>query len=233
MNDDVTILSTRKLPETLKQALNGNAIELIDYDFIGINFLINKVVEDKLLNAEEHIVFTSGNAVEGTVKNLQQTEDAFTGKKFFCIEGNTADMVTKLNAGPIVAMGKSSQNLVENIKVIAPQKLTFISGTNRLSTIPDGLHEAGIRFDEIAVYDTVKTGRKIEQAYDGILFFSPSGVESFFDSNELPPSVICFCIGDTTAAELRKRADNVVVTGSRPSVEAVVMEAIDYYKARK
>src|SRR5258706_9822828 len=45
---------------------------------------------------------------------------------------------------------------------------------------------------------------RAEKVYDGILFFSPSGVESFFNTNEVNEQTILFAIGNTTATEIKK-----------------------------
>ena len=49
------------------------------------------------------------------------------------------------------------------------------------------------------VYTTKQRPKKIAQQCDGILFFSPSAVHSFFSANTINTSTHCFCIGPTTA----------------------------------
>jgi len=43
-----------------------------------------------------------------------------------------------------------------------------------------------------------------EKRFDGILFFSPSAVESYLKSNTIKDEM-CFCIGETTAEALENK----------------------------
>ena len=78
------------------------------------------------------------------------------------------------------------------------------------------------------VYETKQKSYKINQAFDGILFFSPSGVKSFLENNALDNKT-CFCIGTTTAKALENRTKNIIIA-SQPTVENVIDEVIKYYK---
>ena len=65
--------------------------------------------------------------------------------------------------------------------------------------------EANITFDEYRVYDNIETSIKINSQIDGLLFYSPSGVNSYIKNNTITHEM-CFCIGTTTAdAWLRLR----------------------------
>jgi uroporphyrinogen-III synthase len=94
--------------------------------------------------------------------------------------------------------------------------------------LPDALAKAKISFNEIEVYETRLTPHKINTTVDGILFFSPSGAESYLKENELNNET-CFCIGTTTAEALTGITTNIV-TANKPTVENVIVQAINYYK---
>ena len=65
---------------------------------------------------------------------------------------------------------------------------------------------------------------KIKQKWDGILFFSPTGVKSFFAENKIANSA-AFCIGQTTASEVKKYTANVF-EAEKTTVESVIEKAI-------
>lgn len=69
---------------------------------------------------------------------------------------------------------------------------------------------------------------KFAQKWDGILFFSPSGVESFVLENNLANSAV-FCIGETTAAAAKKYTSSVIVANST-TVESVIAKAVKALK---
>jgi uroporphyrinogen-III synthase len=64
---------------------------------------------------------------------------------------------------------------------------------------------------------------------DSILFFSPSGVSSYVKKNSITDE-ICFCIGNTTAKAVEKYSKNIVIA-NQPTVENVIIQCINYYKA--
>lgn len=60
------------------------------------------------------------------------------------------------------------------------RKIVFFCGNKRLQTIPEKLANNGIAVEEVIVYETIETAANIKKQYDGILFYSPSAVQSFF-----------------------------------------------------
>ena len=86
---------------------------------------------------------------------------------------------------------------------------------------------AEIILDEVEVYETVLTTHKINFKPDGILFFSPSGVESYLQENKIEDEN-CFCIGNTTAEALKYVTPNRIIA-NQPTKESVVMKCIEFY----
>jgi len=54
---------------------------------------------------------------------------------------------------------------------------------------------------------------------EGVLFYSPSTIESYLTNND--PNKIAYCIGETTASEARKHFKDVKVS-KIPDVESVI-----------
>ena len=63
----------------------------------------------------------------------------------------------------------------------------------------------------------------------GVLFYSPSGIESYLQENNTKK--VAFCIGETTAEEARKHFDTVEVA-NMPSVESVLELVNTYYTSK-
>ena len=61
---------------------------------------------------------------------------------------------------------------------------------------------------------------KINDDFSGVLFYSPSGIESYLDRKILLDK-IAYCIGETTAKEARKHFKNVKVA-NMPSAESLL-----------
>ena len=82
------------------------------------------------------------------------------------------------------------------------------------------------------MYQTINLPHTIEQQYHGILFFSPSAVQSFFQKNKLRDATILFAIGNTTANEIKKFTDKKIVTSELPEKENLVGKVIEYFSER-
>jgi uroporphyrinogen-III synthase len=63
---------------------------------------------------------------------------------------------------------------------------------------------------------------------DAVLFYSPSGVESYTDMNAIGNSS-CFCIGKTTAKALTLQPKDLIVL-ENPSIKTLVAKAIQHLK---
>jgi uroporphyrinogen-III synthase len=90
------------------------------------------------------------------------------------------------------------------------------------------LTKNNINVQEIECYKTSFTPRKIENKYRGILFYSPSGIESFLKENTAGDTTV-FCIGETTAAAAKKYFKNVIVA-ELPTVESLIKSVNQYFE---
>jgi len=221
MAKSIQILSTKKLSGEQKQALLNANLEIIDTDFIQTQ---NKTFELKDLN--ENLIFTSQNAVHSILSNPKAEE--LKSKNVFCVGLKTKILLSE-NGFNVVAYTGYASDLAEIITLIyRNESFTFFSGNLRRETLPQALKEAEVKFNEIQVYDTSLTPQKIKTAIDAILFFSPSGVESYLKDNTIKKET-CFCIGETTADALHKITKNIIIA-DQPTVEDVIEDVITEYK---
>ncbi|HJU45935.1 MAG TPA: hydroxymethylbilane synthase [Chitinophagaceae bacterium] len=93
------------------------------------------------------------------------------------------------------------------------KEVVFFCGDKRRDELPDKLKQQGVHVDEIIVYNTTETPRVVAEHYDGVLFYSPSAVKSFFSLNRLPSHTICYAIGKTTGLTIKAFCTNEVVIG--------------------
>jgi uroporphyrinogen-III synthase len=214
------VVSTKKLPKSIHRLFTEAHIRLIDSDFLHFHYL-----QPKLPDAPQNIVLSSQNALKAILKI---DENYFEGKSCFCVGSQTRKALEKHGAS-VVADAPDAETLVAMIdKKYSDSKFTFFSGNLRREVLPEYLRKKGILEAEITVYETQLKPMKISPQPDGILFFSPSGVMSYLLKNTLNDSV-CFCIGQTTAAELKNLTASIQITHS-PSLENVAKTCIDYFK---
>lgn len=194
----------------------------MEYDAIQIEFLPFEM-SDHL----ENVIFTSQNAVEAVfTKN--------PGIRFgrcFCVGEKTRALLEHYDQLVIKTTeyaAELSKYLIENHVGDAFQ---FFCGNIRSDEIPSQLTENNIDFKEITVYKTTLNPKKFGRNFDAAMFFSPSGVRSYFSLNDSNSVKKAVCIGTTTAAELQNHLDmdNVIIANST-TIESVIAKTINSLK---
>ena len=225
MRNSIQILATKILSANQKQELVKAHFQVIEADFIK-----TETENFELTELNDNLIFTSQNAVRSFLKNPKQEKliQQLRNKNVFCVGLKTKILLSEAGFNVVAYTGYAS-DLAEIITLIyANESYTFFSGNLRKDTLPKALAEAGIKFNEIQVYKTSLTPHKIKDAVDAILFFSPSGVESYLKENKIKKET-CFCIGETTAEALEKVTKNIIIA-DQPSVENVIEDVIEEYK---
>lgn len=214
------IVSTRKLAPNLKQFLLNAGFNVVDEDFIA-----TKSIDFSLDTINENLIFTSSNAVKAVANHpdVQQIRR----NPCFATAPKTAELLDEVGFTVIETADDAAGLGMIIEQKYSKESFTFFCGNLRLETLPGWFKEWNIKFNEIPVYETVLTPVRVGQA-DGILFFSPSGVESYLSVNELTGET-CFCIGETTAKALENRTNKIVIA-NKPSVENVIIQCINQYK---
>lgn len=218
-----TVLSTKKLKENQRSLLLGSGISLVEYNAITIDFVpfeVPKIVENA--------IFTSQNAV----LSIQSSEISI--QNCFCVGEKTKSLLEE-NGFKVVKMTEYAfelaNYLAENHK---NDSFHFFCGNIRSDEIPLTLRKNNIPCKEITVYNTTLNPRKFEREFDAILFFSPSGVRSYYEENRNKEGEItafagmtrAVCIGTTTATEAKKYTENVVISNAT-TVKSVIAKAVN------
>ncbi|HRE52614.1 MAG TPA: uroporphyrinogen-III synthase [Flavitalea sp.] len=155
---------------------------------------------------------------------------SFGNWRIFCLDGITRRLAAscfgeRRIAGSAKYAGELAQCIIDNGQF---KKALFFCGDKRRETIPALLPAQGITVEEIIVYRTLQTPVAIQESFEGIAFFSPSAVESFFSLNRLPEKAVCFAIGTTTAASISAFTENPVVI-SADTTEQKMIATIKHY----
>jgi uroporphyrinogen-III synthase len=228
---NIYLLSTRVLDDMLiSRAVESNlTIECVS--FIETKHLQSEALQQHLQAlADESVtaVFTSMNAVNAVASQLPQIPQW----KIFCTGGITKEYVIKyFGEASIAATAKNATVLAEKIIAANPSSpIIFFCGDQRLNDLPELLKAHDKAIDEVIVYTTEETPVFIERNYQGILFFSPSAVHSFFSLNTVATDVVLFSIGQTTAATIQSYCTNKVVVSQWPGAESMIDLIIEYYE---
>jgi uroporphyrinogen-III synthase len=218
------VVSTKKLLPNQRNFLLNAGLSVVEADFIGITykpFNINTI--------KPSLIFTSRNGFEGFLQH--KLSAVYTGSNVFCVGSNTR-MFVERSGFNVVAIADDAQALANIIVRDYPhESFTFFSGNLRRDELPRVLTQGEIDFNEIEVYETTLTPHKMTAKPDGIMFYSPSAIESYLKENTITDEA-CFCIGNTTAAALATITDNVVVA-NKPSVENVIVQVRNYFDSNR
>jgi len=96
-----------------------------------------------------------------------------------------------------------------------------------MDDLPNLLTENHITVNEIEAYRTKFSPVEVGNNVKGILFFSPSAIESYLQMNK--PDKIAYCIGESTAKVARKNFAEVKIA-KIPVVESVIDLVNEDYK---
>ncbi|RAR71663.1 uroporphyrinogen-III synthase [Flavobacterium aciduliphilum] len=228
MTKPIHILSTKKLLPNQKRALLDANITLIEEDFIETKIkkfeLFLRGTKQSVVN--DNLIFTSQNAVKSVLQHPKCSE--LKNKNVFAVGLKTKSLLEE-NGFNVGVHTDYASDLAEIISLIYnKEQYTFFCGNLRRDVLPTTLKENGIKCDEIEVYETNLISKKVPHKFDGILFFSPSAVESYLKSNTIK-NEMCFCIGETTAEALEEKEINNIIIADQPSVDNVIEEVIECY----
>lgn len=214
-----SLLSTKKLSSSQREILLKSGLDFVDYDAIQISNLDFEAPK-KIKNA----IFSSQNAVQSFFSSHNKTNSVI--ENVFCVGEKTKVLLLK-NGQKVVKTAKNGEELANFIvKNYNRESFIFLCGNYRRDEIPAILKKAKIELFEIKTYKIELKSIEFDEYYDGILFFSPSGIESFTSTNKINNS-IAFCIGETTANEAKKYFHNIVIAETS-CVEHVIDAALNY-----
>ncbi len=229
--NSIQILCTRPLKDEIIQQALQNEIEICVIPFIKTESVISAAITNTIqLLARKKItaIFTSMNAVSSVTEQLQ----AIPNWNIYSLSGTTKDLITSFfGETNLVATARNASQLSHLIiEAKNDTPIVFFTGNLRLDTLPQYLTKQNISYEEVVVYNTTQIPIKIERLFDGILFFSPSAVHSFFSINNIKDTVVLFAIGDTTADTIKTYTQNKVIISHSPAKEEMLEQVITYFQ---
>ncbi|XCI75108.1 MAG: uroporphyrinogen-III synthase [Flavobacteriales bacterium] len=196
-------------------------------DFI----IIESLLLSKKPTLNKRIIFSSQNAVEGFIHNFKAT--ALKDKKLYVVGNNTAAVLQTLG-GKISVQRNSAQELAEVLEASDDDvPYDWFCSTFSLNDIPKILMRKGVGLNSYKIYRTRLMPQTLSSSYDGILFFSPSAVEAFFQSNVLGSQTKLFAIGKTTAKALTVHTNQSITFPKIPTVKNILMLVKDDFNTEK
>ena len=221
IDKQANIISTKKLT-TAQTELFHKKVSAKSNDFIQVS--TNRISPQVFKEEIENVVITSKNGVESIILNTEIENLKF--KNIFCVGRRTKRMIEQ-KIGPVTHSEKNAKTLANYlVEHLEGDKVTYFCSDLRLDDLPSILSENGFEVNEVIAYNTKYNSQKVDESVEGIMFYSPSTVQSFMQNNKA--SGIAFCIGESTAREAKKHFENVRIS-KVPTVESVIELVNDNY----
>lgn len=229
--NNITILSTRPLPATVIRMARQQGIDIDVKSFIETETIQSVEVQQEIAQAmlrSAVVVFTSMNAVEAVASFIT---DEMADWNIYCMGQTTQELVKKYFGEDSIA--GTAGNAAELASLVLENGFTsevmFFCGDQRRDELPSILRSNDIEVNEITVYNTIATPYAVSRQYNGVLFYSPSAVDSFFSKNKPGKETHFFAIGSTTAGAIKKHSSNNIIISDKPGKENLVAKAINYF----
>ncbi|MCL6296340.1 hydroxymethylbilane synthase [Jejuia spongiicola] len=213
-NKKTNVYSSKSFTES-QRLLFHEKVKVESNDFIKIS--LNRIHPRFLKNEIKNVVITSKNAVESLVTNYSAAELQF--KNIYCVGRRTKRLIEQ-KIGKVTHFEKNAKKLAQYlVEYIEGTEVTYFCSNLRLDDLPTILETNNIKVNEVEAYQTKFDAIKIDDSIEGVMFYSPSTVQSYIQKNS--EEIIAFCIGETTAKEAKKHFKDVRIA-KVPTVESVI-----------
>ena len=150
-------------------------------------------------------------------------------RKAFCVGEKTRKLLEAEGWEVVASFDYVKELAPYLVKHYTKSSFVFFCGEKRMDTLPTTLKANHIQLQECLTYYTQLTPTKLTKRYEGLLFFSPSAIESYLKENTLSGEK-AICIGATTQAALPHAVESYVA--ERPTVESVLECCKELFKNR-
>lgn len=209
------LLSTKCLTIEQQNRLIQTGVSYSCWDFIKSTPTDFKANPDK-----KSLIFSSQNAVKSVFN-----QHRFSGNNCYCVGEKTKKLLEE-NGQKVIKMAQNASVLADFIlKNAKNESFLFFTGNQRMPVIEAAFAQENKSLEVIETY-TSSAQPKAMGNYDAVLFYSPSGVESYLQNNRLEHST-SFAIGETTAQSLKKYTDNII-TATQPTIEHLIAAVRKY-----
>ena len=206
----VRILFTKELSKEYIQPKLGADFEVSFLKVID-TFPISQNID---ITGFQHFIFTSIQAVKAIEGKINFPKEA----KFYTV-GNKSTQALQALGYEVAIEAKNAKDLSQEIKdSVNPDKILHFCSSKALDTLREELNAADFDYQQVIVYKTEACYPVFEGNVDAIVFFSPSGVESFMKNNKVKEELL-FTIGETTQNALLHFTDNKIIKSTGENLD--------------
>lgn len=205
----ILVTSSSSFPDDYVRKFEIDYIPFIKTEIYPKSQFITQIPQDI-----QSFIVTSKNSAKA-IKDIE------LNGQFFVVGKSTAAELYGQNR-KIAFISNYAEDLLERMLETDIKKYIFFKGNLSLPTLPEVLHKNSIEVVDIECYKTILTPQKVQDIYNGIVFMSPSAVESFTQKNNLPQDIPIFTSGETTAQAVKKMGDYKIYYPEESSIEKLM-----------
>lgn len=219
----VQLFSTKLLSPAQLQAFVSAGFALEMRDFIRVVPAALTIIPQA-----DYFLLTSQNAL--LALRSMPCYGQLPHRKAFCVGEKTRKLLEAEGWEVVASFDYAKELAPYLVKHYAKSSFVFFCGEKRMDTLPTTLKANHIQLQECLTYYTQLTPTKLTKRYEGLLFFSPSAIESYLKENTLSGEK-AICIGTTTQAALPHTVESYVA--ERPTVESILECCKELFKTDK
>ncbi|MDG2371991.1 MAG: uroporphyrinogen-III synthase [Flavobacteriaceae bacterium] len=210
----IQILSTKKLNKKTRLAFGENGIHAIEAPMIK-----TALIDFQWPKIEDGIIITSSTALKSILKHKQFR--TIINLPFFCVGPITKNKLIKLGLKVVLCENSAKELSYKLVEHYSDKAFNYFCGKQRLDIIENLMITNNISISFSEVYETKEKSKKVEDNFEGVLFFSPSAVKSFALNNSFN-SKKYFSWGNTTANEIAKHTNNYFIS-KKPEIKSLIL----------
>nr|MBS0038094.1 uroporphyrinogen-III synthase [Saprospiraceae bacterium] len=219
------VLSTKMLSDEVLQFAASLGFKVVCKPTIHLE-CVSHSTENLFKSPFDAVVFTSSKAVDCFLNN-EQANVFIKDRRVFSTEGKTATVLGKLG----IAIHKKGINAEDIARKIIDdgdiREVLHPCGNLALPVLSQKLGEADIHYHSLVVYRNERIPIPAQKAkFDAVLFFSPSGIDSFAQNNPLSEKTVYCCIGPTTGNYLRNLFQDLSIVVSEKTSPTAMFKAL-------
>jgi uroporphyrinogen-III synthase len=228
---DVILLRSAEDPDPYVQAFADVGFRAVCRSVLDFHFPADEILLQRLRHPDDYggLIATSPRAARALRRVFDESGTLhadWEGTPVYVVGPKTAERFRDLS---FEVRGADTGSAEELVSLLAdaepPSSLLFLAGSRRRDTLPEGLRDAEISFEEEIVYETHPRTDLTLPPSDGetwLVFYSPSGLEALQASAvENLDEYRVATIGPTTAADLYDAGVDVDAVADMPSPEGV------------
>ncbi|RMZ60928.1 uroporphyrinogen-III synthase [Chryseobacterium nematophagum] len=170
------------------------------------------------------LIFTSVSGVVSFFKNHFIPNEDFTAKnynKIYCVGEKTKYELRKHGFGTFKILRNAEALASFIIEHCQHERFLHFCSNLALNILDQNLPLQNIDYKKIVIYHTEEINPVINEKYDAVVFFSPSGVRSFAKHNSFN-DIKLFSIGKTTSNELENYTSQEIFTSQENNLFSVL-----------